>query len=263
MSDIPTIENLPTNPIKPSLFVGVSPKLAFIFGVVTGVAAVSLIAWILTATAQISFKKTSNSSVAGTVVNNNSEQQANNQYNKPTISLKNSDYVRGNKNAKVLLVEYSDLECPYCKTFHQSMKEIMTQYGDKIAWVYRHFPLSFHANAQKEAEAAECAGKLGGADKYWAYIDAIFARTKAGGTGFALDNLPKLASELGLNQTQFTSCLDSGEFASKVQADLQEGSSYGVSGTPTVFINGQAVAGAVPIEQLKSILDQVLTTTNN
>ncbi len=256
MINTSTIENIPANSTKPGIFSGVSPKLSFIFGLVTGVAVVSLIALILTTNSQNSLKS---NKVANAV--NDTNQEVANQDNKPTkvkIALKDSDYIRGNKNAPVVLIEYLDLECPYCKTFHSSMKTVLAQYSDKIAWVSRHFPLSFHANAQKEAEAAECVGKLGGADKYWNYIDKVFERTTSNGTGFALADLPKLAVELGLNKNEFTTCLDSGEFAAKVQTDLAEGVNFGVQGTPTTFINGQPVEGAVSADQLKNILDQVL-----
>src|SRR3990167_9400150 len=84
---------------------------------------------------------------------------------KPEVTDK--DWYKGNKNAKVVMVEYSDLECPFCKSFHPTMQQVMKDYGDKVKWVYRHYPLNFHANAQKEAEATECAGKLAGNDGFW------------------------------------------------------------------------------------------------
>ena len=180
---------------------------------------------------------------------------------KPEVT--NEDYFKGNNNAKVILVEYSDFECPFCKRFHPTMQQVMKEYGNKVKWVYRHFPLSFHANAQKEAEASECAGKLGGNDAFWKYTDKIFERTTSNGTGFALDKLVPLAKELKLNESQFKTCLDSGEFAQKVKDQMARGSEEGVSGTPGTIVikaNGETelVSGAYPYEQLKPIIDAAL-----
>src|SRR4030042_5019593 len=98
--------------------------------------------------------------------------------------LTDKDHIRGSLQADIVLVEYSDLECPFCKTFHPSMLQIQKDYGDKVAWVYRHYPLSFHQNAQKESEASECVAELGGNEAFWKYIDAIYERTTSNGTGF-------------------------------------------------------------------------------
>ena len=181
---------------------------------------------------------------------------------KPEIT--NEDHIRGNKTAKVTLVEYSDLECPFCKRFHPTMKQDMKEYGDSVRWIYRHFPLSFHANAQKEAEATECAAKLGGNDAFWKYVDAILDRTTSNGTGFALDKLIPLAGELGLNETKFKTCLDTGEFAQKVKDQITSGTTEGVTGTPgTIIIDTsgetQLVPGALPFEQMKPLIDAALT----
>lgn len=180
---------------------------------------------------------------------------------KPEVN--NTDWYRGGKNAKVVMVEYSDLECPFCKRFHPTMLQVMKDYGDKVKWVYRHYPLSFHANAQKEAEATECAGKLGGNDAFWKYTDAIFEKTTSNGTGFALDQLVPLAKEVGLNESQFKQCLDSGEMAQKVKDQMAAGTAEGVTGTPgTIIIDGkgntQLVPGALPIEQIKPMIDSAL-----
>lgn len=182
-----------------------------------------------------------------------------------TPVVTDADYVRGNTNAKVTLVEYSDLECPFCKRFHPTMLQIIKEYGDKIKWVFRHYPLSFHANAQKEAEATECAGKLGGNDTFWKYIDAILDRTTSNGTGFALDQLVPLAKELGLNDSKFKTCLDSGEFAQKIKDQTQSGTAEGVTGTPGTIIidakgNTQLIPGALPLEQIKPMIDTALQT---
>lgn len=174
------------------------------------------------------------------------------------------DYVRGDSKAPVVLVEYSDLECPYCKTFHPTAKQLIDEYKGKVKWVYRHYPLSFHVNAQKEAEASECAGELGGQDAFWKFIDAIYDRTTSNGTGFALDKLGPLAKEIGLNEAKFKSCLDSGKYTKKVQDQMSAASAIGVNGTPgNIFLHeksGEAklIPGALPIDQLKPVVDQLL-----
>jgi protein-disulfide isomerase len=174
-----------------------------------------------------------------------------------------ADHIRGNKNAKVTLIEYSDFECPYCKSLEPTLTEILKTYADKIRLVYRHYPLSFHANAQKEAEGSECVANLGGNDAFWKYLDAIYARTTSNGTGFSLDALGSLAAEVGVDQQQFQSCLDSGKYAQLVKDSIAEGSAAGVDGTPATFIigskgNSQLVVGAQPVDNFKTIIDKAL-----
>ena len=174
------------------------------------------------------------------------------------------DHIRGNKDAKITILEFSDLECPFCQRFHLTMQEVMKTYGDKVRWTYRHFPLSFHANAQKEAEASECVAELGGNDAFWTYIDKIFERTTANGTGFALDKLGPLAAEVGVDQSQFQSCLDTGKYEKLVKEQIEDGTKAGVSGTPSTFVinpkgESQLIVGAQPIEALKTAIDQSLS----
>ncbi len=185
----------------------------------------------------------------------------------PTVGtvkpVSNDDHYTGAKNAEVVLIEYSDTECPFCKRFHPSMLQLMKEYNGKVAWVWRHFPLSFHPNAQKEAEATECAAEIGGNDVFWKYLNTVMERTEAGGTGFALDKLVPLAKELGLNEAKFKECLDTGKFAEKVAKDMKEGQAAGVDGTPgTILIakDGRKalVPGAVPYEELKREVDALL-----
>ncbi len=177
--------------------------------------------------------------------------------------ITDKDHIRGNKNAKITLVEYSDYECPFCKSFHPTMQSLMKTYGDKIRWVYRDFPLSFHQNAEKEAEASECIAEIGGDDAFWKYTDAIFERTTSNGTGFALDKLGPLAAELGVNQTAFQQCLDSGKYAQHVKDQIADGTTGGVSGTPSTFVidakgETKLVVGAQPIDAFKTVIDQAL-----
>lgn len=174
-----------------------------------------------------------------------------------------SDHIRGSKNAKVTLVEYSDLECPFCKRFHPTMQQALKEYDGKITWVYRHFPLDqIHAKADKEAEATECANELGGNEAFWKMVDKIFEVTPSN-NGLSLDDLPKLAEQIGLDSGKFKSCLDSGKYAAHVEEDYQDGIRGGISGTPgTIVIDGKGgkklIPGALPYEQVKQILDQAL-----
>ncbi len=180
-------------------------------------------------------------------------------------AITGADHVRGDLNkAKVVMVEYSDFECPYCKRFDTTIQQVYKDYGADIAWVYRHFPLtSIHANATKEAEATECAAELGGNDAFWKYADALYARTASGGTGFALTKLGPLAKELGLDQKKFQSCLDSGKYTAKVQADEQGGETAGVTGTPATFVinrNGDSelIVGAESVANVKKVIDALI-----
>lgn len=180
------------------------------------------------------------------------------------------DPVLGDKNAKVTLIDFSDYECPFCKRhFTDTYPQLKKDYIDtgKVKMVFRDLPLSFHQNAPKEAEAAECARKQGGDAVYYKYHDQIFTKTTSNGTGLALDQLPIIAKELGLNVNQFQTCLDSGEFKSEVDKDLADASKVGASGTPTFFIgkstsNGEIegikVVGAQPYSAFKVIIDEQL-----
>jgi protein-disulfide isomerase len=191
------------------------------------------------------------------------------QANNPTPAAKqpkkvsSADHIRGNKNAKVTLIEYSDFECPFCKNFDTTINDLLKSYGDKVRLVYRHYPLPFHANAQKEAEASECVAQLGGNDAFWKYADAIYQRTTSNGTGFALSALGPLAAEVGVDQQQFQSCLDSGKYEKLVKDSITEGSAAGVQGTPSTFIidskgNSELMVGAQPIDSFKTAIDKVL-----
>jgi len=172
------------------------------------------------------------------------------------------DHIRGNPDAEISLIEYSDFECPFCKRFHVTMKEILKAYDGKVNWVYRHFPLNFHnPGAEKEAEATECAAEFGGNDAFWRYSDLIFQRTRSNGKGFPIDNLVPLAVEIGLKKKAFQTCLDSGRYAARVREDMENAIRSGVTGTPGNFlVNNKtgmisAMHGAVPVERLKAAID--------
>lgn len=244
-----------------SIWSGTTPQLAFIFGVIAGVAATTLIGFFLlgpdtfgksskkTTTTNTSTTNTSTAPVYGDVA-----------------PVGDDDYVRGPNDAKLTLIEYSDYECPFCKRFHPTMQQVMEDYDGEVRWVYRHFPLSFHANAQKQAEAGLCVGDLGDADKYWEFTDLIFERTTSGGTGFDNALLPALAEEVGVDKSDFEECLNSGRMADRVAAETADGTNAGASGTPTTFLVGpdgktiDAVPGAEPYEQVKARIDAALAS---
>lgn len=171
----------------------------------------------------------------------------------PLPEVDDDDHIRGNKDAKVTLVEYSDFECPFCLRHVATMEQVLADYPDDVRLVYRHFPLSFHPEAQKSAEASECAAKQG---KFWEMHDAIFAENEKG--TMSVTRWKAIARELGMNGSKFDTCLDSGETAARIAQDLQEGSVAGIGGTPGTFVNGQLVEGAVPYATFKAIIDQVL-----
>ncbi len=164
------------------------------------------------------------------------------------------DPVKGNKDAPVAIIEFSDFECPFCTRFYeQTLPSIEENYikTGKVKLVYRDFPLSFHQNAQKAAEAAECADEQG---RFWEIHDKIFENGVSGG----VNQLKQYAKDTGLNTAQFNECLDSGKMASEVQKDFNDGQGYGVSGTPAFFINGIEVVGAQPFSVFQQIIEQEL-----
>lgn len=164
------------------------------------------------------------------------------------------DPVKGSKNAPVTIIEFSDFQCPYCaRFFTQTLPLIEENYikTGKVKLVYRDFPLSFHQHAQKAAEAAECADEQG---KFWEYHDKIFENQNVLDTA----SLKQYAKDLGLDVTKFDGCLDSGRMASEVQKDFRDGSQYGVSGTPSFFINGINLVGAQPYSAFRQVIEQEL-----
>jgi protein-disulfide isomerase len=158
---------------------------------------------------------------------------------------------KGPANAPVTIVEFSDFQCPFCSRLTPTLAEVEKKYGNKIRLVFRQYPLPFHQNAQKAAEASLCALDQG---KFWELHDAMFSNQQELG----VDQLKAKAASLGLNADKFNKCLDSGEKAAAIQADVKAGSAAGVNGTPAMFINGRFINGAVPIDQITTVIDDEL-----
>lgn len=184
----------------------------------------------------------------------------------PRASIEyNGEPIRGGSDAKVTIYEFSDFQCPYCKKAQPTVQQVQQKYGNKIRFVYKHFPLDFHVNAQKSAEAYECAVDQ---NKGWELHDKMFELGQADGTGLAIADLKQYARQLGMNGATFDSCLDSGSKASIVQRDMQQLIAIAQTGkfpdfaqgigTPTFFINGKPLVGAQPLAAFEQVIDAEL-----
>lgn len=240
-----------------------NPRTMFTFGVVSGMAAILL----FNSFTGISYGAGNPGSGSGWFGGNNEEATADAAAVKaqaPVVQGKlaevtDADHVRGDlSQAKVVIVEYSDFECPFCARHHPTLVDIMDDYGNDVAWVYRHFPLSFHPEAVPAALASECANEQG---KFWEYADLLVENYDQLGD----DMYKSLADDLGLKTAQFNDCLDTAKYQDVVDADMASGRAAGVSGTPATFINGVLVAGsngssvgAAPKSTFTAIIDAAL-----
>lgn len=176
--------------------------------------------------------------------------------------ITSEDHIRGNPNAPVKIVEYSDFECPFCKRFHETMKQVTTEYGDQVAWVYRHFPLDqLHpVKARKEAVATECAAEQGGNDAFWKYADRFFELTPSNNQTNIDTVLPQIAKEIGLDEAKFASCLASKKYDAHIEENIQNATATGGNGTPWSIVVGKngkqyPLSGAQPLEAVKQLID--------
>lgn len=174
-----------------------------------------------------------------------------------------TDHIRGNLNAPVKIVEYSDLECPFCKMFQGTMQQVMATYGDKVAWIYRNYPIDqLHPKARTSAEGAECANAQGGNGKFWAYVDKYFSMTPSNNQ-VDLAILPQIAQSIGLDVNKFNACVGAKTYEAAINASIQDAQGAGAQGTPYSVViarNGQKfpINGAEPYNQVKAIIDQAL-----
>lgn len=161
-------------------------------------------------------------------------------------------FVRGAREAPVTIVEFSDFQCPFCKSVTATVKQVVERYPGKVKWVFRDFPIpSLHPAAPKAHEAARCAAEQG---KFWEYHDLLFEKSPRE----APDDLKQYAKDLKLDTASFAQCLDSGKHEAAVNRDVQEGMRLGVTGTPTFFINGRELVGAQPLTAFQKIIDSEL-----
>ncbi|PIQ77834.1 protein-disulfide isomerase [Candidatus Peregrinibacteria bacterium CG11_big_fil_rev_8_21_14_0_20_46_8] len=167
------------------------------------------------------------------------------------------DWVKGNRNAEVVLIEYADFQCPACASYFPIVQRLNAELGDKIAFVFRHFPLrSIHPNAEPSARAAEAAGRQG---KFFEMHDMIFAKQhewsrlpRAAGT------FEDYAEELGLDMDQYEKDVNSQEVINRVNRDVLGGRAAGVNGTPTFFLNGQQITNPRSYDEFKALIESAL-----
>jgi protein-disulfide isomerase len=159
-------------------------------------------------------------------------------------------YTKGSQDAPVVFVEFADYECPYCQKVNPQIQQLKKEYGDKVALVYKDFPLPMHHSSEKAAEAARCAGEQG---KFWEYHDVLFYSKQVD-----IDALKEHARVLKLNGDAFDTCLDSGSEAKAVNQDLEEGKDLGLTGTPSFFVNGHFFSGVIDYGTLKDMVNQQL-----
>jgi protein-disulfide isomerase len=159
-------------------------------------------------------------------------------------------YTKGSQDAPVVFVEFADYECPYCQKVNPQIQQLKKEYGDKVALVYKDFPLPMHHSSEKAAEAARCAGEQG---KFWEYHDVLFYSKM-----LDVDQLKEHARVLKLDGDKFDQCLDSGSEAEAVKKDLEEGKDLGLTGTPSFFVNGHFFSGVIDYGTLKDMVNQQL-----
>lgn len=185
--------------------------------------------------------------------------------------VSNDDHILGNPDAEIIIVEYSDFECPYCKDFHPIMEQVIEEYGTDgdVAWVFRHFPIDqIHKSARPVAEASECVADIGGNDKFWEFSSKTFANSPASLTS---DALKTTALEIGIDEEAYQTCVDTRQFKDAVEEDFQDGQLIANSdpefGTPySILITKDGVQapirGAQQFSVIKQVIDLILSERN-
>ncbi len=182
----------------------------------------------------------------------------------PINPVDQNDHILGNPNAPIVIVEYSDFDCPFCKRFHETMQQIMDTYGTsgKVAWVYRQFPLEqLHPSAPYIAAASECVAELGGNEAFWTFADLVFGEREINAQTDTT-RLPSYAKSAGVSETDFAACIEDGRTKALVEEDFNNGVNIGVRGTPysIILVAGQQIPinGAQPYEKIAPQLDAII-----
>ncbi len=167
------------------------------------------------------------------------------------VKVNDDDASKGSKSAKVTVVEFTEFQCPFCKRASGNYDSIVKTYGDKVRYVFKHFPLPMHERAHKASEAAQCMNDQG---KFFEYHDKLFANN----TALTDADFSKYVTEVGGDVVKFEDCFKKEKYKAKVDKDMADAQKYGVSGAPTYFINGNMVVGAVSFDELKQTIDSAM-----
>lgn len=181
-----------------------------------------------------------------------------------SAKLRSSDHVKGDAGtAEVVLITYSDSDCPYCAKFHPTVQSVLTEYKGRVAWVYRQFPLEMHPNAYTESIAMECAAKLGGNTAFFTYLDTVVNVT-LNADPKSNEALTTFAKNEGIDGTQFKTCLADNSVTTKIDTDIAEANKIGARGTPfSIAVNQKTgkqvvIPGAYPLEDVKEMINSIL-----
>jgi len=169
--------------------------------------------------------------------------------------VNDDDIAIGSKDSPVKIIEFSDFQCSYCKAFQSDMNKVLKEYSNKVLFVYKHLPLSFHLQAENAALAASCANEQG---KFQVYADNLFAKQDEWGKTIGTQKFKDYSWKIGLNGRDFAKCLDTKKYKDKVTADKEEAAKFSIVGTPGTFINGTFLEGAVGADELRKIIDTEL-----
>jgi len=191
-------------------------------------------------------------------------ERASGSYTGMVKDIADNDHIYGNSDAPVKIIVYCDFDCPFCAQFYDTIQRIKDDFGDSAVIAYRHFPLTTHTFAVAAALASECAAEQG---KFWEMYDKLFADKKA--DRMSIDGFKQDAADLGLDAGQFNNCLDSEKYRDRVEADLAVGRQAGAIGTPTIFVNGEILTGAIPYDDytdsrgktqkgMRSVIEEIL-----
>jgi protein-disulfide isomerase len=202
-------------------------------------------------------------SASGLLTNNNEASEEITEETEPR-PVDGDDYIRGNPNAPIMMVEYSDYDCPFCAQYHRTMNQIMNEYGvtGRVAWVYRQYPLGqLHPNSPRISEAALCVGDIGGNEAFWQFTDLIFQEREID-EPTNVTRLPRFAEAVGVEEAAYRACMNEGRMRDRLKSDMASGFNSGARGTPfTMLMVGNeqvAVSGAQSYETVKAIIDNLL-----
>lgn len=248
------------NPYEKKFIDNLSSRSAFKVGLFSGVGVMFAVGFFIMA--GLFINQAVQTKAAGKPSNNNIVNAANDPSaevanNIANVEVAKDDWMRGDKKADITIVTFSDIDCPYCQKFHDTMNQVMKNYDKKINWVFRQFPLAqLHPEATKKAEYAECIGNIGGNDKFWAFLDYMFTNKTA------LADINTALNKIGVNADKINACVTEGKFAQKVQDQTAQAVDAGGRGTPySVIVAGDQrlpINGALPYETIAKQLDTLV-----